>query len=186
MTNIFAMSTFTFSRNGDFLPLTTIFGSASIEEAKNDEQNHCPYFDQLEEHEEEQASFIFCPDCNQKSCYGTFIDTEETLFHYLCKNCNSYYATCVTCYKNGKRVVCQLLSHHNHNCYCDPLHATYKVVQIQEHDNDDYSNDTEIEYNISTWKYDQNRFGDITGPDGGYFSRWKCQCCDGTYRITDK
>lgn len=133
------------------------------------------------ENEYMMYSRIKCLKCDEYTCYGTTIDCDgNNLFFYECKNCMLYYAVCFDCQKNKDCVVklSRLVEHHNYNGLSDG--DGYVVTKTKGV----YCGCNMIRYLKSVYFYDEGKFGDITGPDGGYESEWKCDCS--TRVIIDK
>ncbi len=131
-----------------------------------------------------------CLNCGNFTSYGVMINCDyENIYHYECFECYGYYAVCFDCENpNANKVhLAKLLSHHNFYNLTDN-EDYYKIVpddNYEEDPDDKYEEDsTMIHYTKPVYFFDQKKFGELTGPDGGYVSVWKCKCS--TRVINDK
>jgi len=71
-------------------------------------------------------------------------------------------------------MLCKLLSHHN---YKEITESTddYDIIHDDAYD---WVDERRIKYKKPTYYFDENIFGDLTGPDGGFPSEWSCNCCE--------
>jgi hypothetical protein len=145
-------------------------------------------------------SKIKCISCHNYTTYPSRIDQYDSkLFHYECRTCAGIYAVCVGCENITNETVhlAKLISHHNSEeveedgenykvttFNFDNLREEEKTNFTQYKDELDIYENSEIVYTQPTYFYDEDKFGPITGPDGGFQSTWKCKCS--TFIVTDK
>lgn len=160
-------------------------------------------------------SRIKCSGCGALTCFGAqqvnYNDDEDDenakkFIIYYCDPCSRMYVACYNCITHEKCQLMTLVEHHNFNYKKFPLTSEINSGQIQqvvderkwrlygyyENETDEYNNDN-IQFNFTTllhvipgYVYDAHKFGPITGPDGGGFSKWKCNICDTEVTYCDK
>ena len=150
---------------------------------------------------EKKYTRIKCPTCNEYTSYGSKVSCEKKnndIIFYECFKCCGYYGVCFTCndVNNDKVELAQLIEHHNFNTIKKDEDDFKVVLELNEYsgtledcEDDDQVDELYIHYSSICYTkpiyfYDENKFSEFTGPDGGYTSEWKCNCS--TRTILDK
>lgn len=156
-------------------------------------------------------SYILCPKCQQRTCYGIIEGVFHIFIQYQCVGCDVIWMVCAECSwydKKPKKIkLLRLINQHNHECFIkisdkfnahiindpdsldDSTFQKYMSGELDAKGGDDewnFANNTEIVYNRPMFYFSEKYFSCITGPDGGYGSMWYCSGCAQLLVYTDK
>ena len=137
-------------------------------------------------------TYIICPICEERSCYSSDIDMNNNYLSYFCQHCENYYNCCVLCFKESEAPLAQLLISHNYEEFKSDVNSAVKFEvrnKVEDDEENEYFNfgeDTELVIHSELYHFPTKILGEITGPDGGYYSTWKCSKCLLMYELEDK
>ncbi len=147
----------------------------------------CEYCERWEEYDKwcPCQSWINCSQCNNRTSYGCTICCDCQMYSYYCNDCSGYFCICSYCAKENEGELMKLIEQHNWY-YIKGKTDDYKIVEYKDIDNDTPNRlKSHILYKKPVYIFDENKFGWITGPDGGYTSTWYCESCDKEFELGD-